>query len=814
MADNRPRGRKRNVTGGGSGVNLRGDGLGTGPVGSGTSGRGSSGSGQRNGRGMGGLPLIVLIIIALLGGGGSLGGLLGGGSGSSGGSSGSYTPTGNNWNVQEDYTASSGDSNFNFYNSSYSGNGSLSTGWTDENASQTSLDTEVASGSREKFTKIKGGGNDTVTIMVYLCGTDLESRSGMGTSDLQEMAAANIGKKVNLLVYTGGCSSWRNNIVSSRVNQVYQVMEGGVKCLIKDAGTASMTNPDNLAGYIQWSAKNFPADRYELILWDHGSGSVSGYGYDEKNKSSGSMTLSGIQSALEKGGVKFDFVGFDACLMATTETALMLSNYADYMVASEETEPGVGWFYTDWLNALGKNTSIPTVQLGQNIIDSFVETCAVKCRGQKTTLSMVDLSELSNTVPSLLGSFSKAVSTQISDKNYQKIAQARNQTREFAANTRIDQVDLVHLALNTGLKEGEALSKAIRSAVKYNRTSVNMSNAYGLSIYFPYRSSAKYVDSMSKTYSEIGMDADYTNCIRQFASLQVSGQAAQGGSGSAYDTLFGDYAGGFSGMDSTGTSDLISALLTGFLGGDYSSVSGMSSSGSSFLSDRALSEEDTLEYLKENHFDATQLAWVTEDGKEKIKLSDQQWSMVTDLELNTFYDTGKGYADMGLDNVYEFDDAGNLIADEGKYWISINGQPVAYYHIDTLDDGTNYTITGRVPCMLNGQRSNLMLVFDNEHEKGYVAGAFSDYSKDDEIDVVGKEITELVAGDVIEPLCELYDYSGNYNDTYYLGNPLEISSSAADLTISDTALGDGTALVTYRFTDMYGANHWTQTIKR
>ena len=672
----------------------------------------------------------------------------------------------------------------------------------------------MASGSREKFTKIKGGGNDTVTIMVYLCGTDLESRSGMGTSDLQEMAAANLGKKVNLLVYTGGCSSWRNNIVSSRVNQVYQVMEGGVKCLVKDAGTAAMTNPDNLASYIQWAAKNYPANRYELILWDHGGGSVSGYGYDEKYRSSGSMTLSGIQSALEKGGVKFDFVGFDACLMATTETALMLSNYADYMVASEETEPGVGWFYTDWLNALGQNTSIPTVQLGQKIVDSFVETCAVKCRGQKTTLSLVDLSELSNTVPSLLGSFSKAISTQISDKNYQQIAQARNQTREFAANTRIDQVDLVHLALNTGLKEGQSLSKAIRSAVKYNRTSANMSNAYGLSIYFPYRSSAKYVDSMSKTYNEIGMDADYTTCIRQFASLQVSGQAGSGGTGSPYDSLFGDYAGQFSGASGSDANDLIGALLTGFLGGDYSSVSGMSSSGSSFLSDRALSEEDTLAYIQNHHFDATQLAWVTEDGKEKIKLSEEQWGMVTDLELNTFYDTGKGYADLGLDNVYEFDEAGNLIADEGKYWMSINGQPVAYYHMDTLDDGTNYTITGRVPCMLNGQRSNLMLVFDNEHEKGYVAGAFSDYSKEDEVDVVGKEITELVPGDVIEPLCDLYDYDGNYNDTYYLGNPLEIAGSAADLTISDTAIGNGTALVTYRFTDMYGANHWTQTIQR
>lgn len=813
MADNRPRGRKRNVTGQGTGVHLRGDGLGTGPVGSGTAPGGSSGrgGGQRNGRGMGGLPLIIIIIIALLGGGGSLSGLLGGGSSGSGGS---YSSTGNSWNVDEDYTPSSGNSNFNYYQSNYSGNGSLSTGWAADNASQTTLDSEVASGSREKFTRIKGGGEDVVTIMVYMCGTDLESRSGMGTSDLQEMASANIGSKVNLLVYTGGCSSWRNNIVSSRVNQVYQVLNGGVKCLIKDAGSSPMTDPDNLGNYIQWCASNYPANRYELILWDHGGGSVSGYGYDEKYKSSGSMTLSGIQKALEKGGVKFDFVGFDACLMATTETALMLGSYADYLVASEETEPGVGWYYTDWLNALSSNTSISTVELGKKIVDSFVETCDRKCRGQKTTLSLTDLAELSNTVPSLLNGFSKSISTQIAGNNYQQIAQARNQSREFAASTKIDQVDLVHLAINTGLKEGDSLAKAIRGAVKYNRTSVNMSNAYGLSIYFPYRSSAKYVDSMSKTYNEIGMDSDYTTCIRQFASLQVSGQAAGGGTGSPYDTLFGDYGGQFSGLDSAGTDDLISTLLYGFLGGDYGSVSGMSAKGASFLSDRALSEEDTLQYLQENHFDGTALAWVTEDGREKIKLTEKQWSMVTDLELNTFYDIGKGYVDMGLDTVYEFDEQGNLIADEGKYWVSINGQPVAYYHMDTLDDGTSYTITGRVPCMLNGQRSNLILVFDSEHENGYVSGALSDYSKDDEIDVVGKELTELTAGDVIEPLCDLFNYDGTYEDTYYLGKPLEIKESADDLKISDTPLGDGASLVTYRFTDMYGANHWTQTIRR
>ena len=694
---NRPRGRKRNVTGQGTGVHLGENGLGTGPVGGrgdSIGGSGSGGGGKRNGRGMGGLPLIVVLIIALLGGGGSLSGLFGGGS-----SGGSYSSTGNNWNAEEDYTPSSQDSNFNHTesNSHYGGNGSLSTGWSGEDASNTDLDTTVANGSREKFTTIRGNGKDVVTIMVYLCGTDLESRSGMGTSDLQEMASAKFGSNVNLLVYTGGCSNWRNNIVSNRVNQIYQVMNGGVKCLVKDAGTSSMTNPDNLAGYIQWGAKNYPADRYELILWDHGGGSVSGYGYDEKNRASGSMSLSGIKSALDKGGIKFDFIGFDACLMATAENALMLDDYADYMVASEETEPGVGWYYTDWLTALGKNTSMPTAEIGQMIVDSFVDTCARKCPGQKTTLSVVDLAELANTVPEKFNSFSKSVTQMLSDKNYQQISHARNQTREFASDTKIDQVDLVHLAENMGTGEGKDLAKTIRGAVKYNRTSRNMTNAYGLSIYFPYRSSARYVDSMSKTYNEIGMDTEYTSCIREFASLQVSGQAAEGGSGSPYNSLFGDYAGQFTGMDSTGSSELIGALLSSFLGGDYSSVSGMTSSGSSFLSDRALSDEDMTEYLTSNFFDPTQLGWIEEGGKEKIKLSEDQWNMVTNLELNLFFDTGKGYADLGEDNVYEFDEEGNLIADEGKVWMHINDQPVAYYHTDTLDDGTNYTITGRVP---------------------------------------------------------------------------------------------------------------------
>ncbi|MBR6300497.1 MAG: peptidase C11, partial [Clostridia bacterium] len=227
-------------------------------------------------------------------------------------------------------------------------------------ANMSSVNRSVASGSRAKYTTIKGNNKDTFTLMIYMCGADLESRSAMGTKDLQEMLSAKFGDSVRVIVYTGGSTNWRNNLVSSKVNQIWQVKNGQMICLQENAGTGAMTNQATLTSFIQYCAKNFKANRYALILWDHGSGSVAGYGYDERNKNSGSMSLAGLDNAFRNGGVKFDFIGFDACLMATLENALMTSKYADYLIASEETEPGIGWYYTDWLTALGSNTSIST----------------------------------------------------------------------------------------------------------------------------------------------------------------------------------------------------------------------------------------------------------------------------------------------------------------------------------------------------------------------------------------------------------------------------------------------------------------------
>lgn len=779
MDNKRPRARQKNVTSGGSGVHRRGSGLGTGPVGSGKISSGKTGgSGMKRAAVGGGISIPTLLIIGfaimkMLGGGGN-------------GAS----------QQQQDFIQNN--------NNSFSGVDFSDTG------SSAQIDNSVAAGSRSKYTNILGSKNDTVTVMIYVCGTDLESKHGMASSDIQEMASANFGDNVNVILYTGGCKQWKINGISNKVHQIYQIKDGELLRLEDDMGKGAMTDPENLTEFIKYCNKHFPANRNNLIMWDHGGGSVSGYGYDETNTLSGSMDLAEIDKALTNAGVKFDFIGFDACLMATAETALMLNDHADYMIASEETEPGIGWYYTNWLTKLGKNTSMPTVEIGKNIIDDFVDTCAKKCRGQKTTLSIIDLAEFSNTVPDKLNSFAQSISTKLTNKEYKEVSDARYTTREFAVSSKIDQVDLAHLALNMDNNEGKALSDAIQNAVKYNRTSSDINNAYGVSIYFPYRKTSS-VDAACNTYNKIGMDSEYSQCIKQFASLETAGQISAGGTSSPVPSLL-DMLGSATGS-SGGSADMIGQLLGSFLGGASDrTIEGLDSSNTAYMNDNALSTDDTAEYISANYFDPTNLVWEQNSNGEYImELPEKQWELVHTLDKNLFYDDGTGYVDMGLDNVFTFDDDGNLIADTDDTWVAIDGQPVAYYHTDTTEFGNDrYSISGYVPALLNDERVNLIIVFDSENPNGYIAGASTDYINA-ETDTVAKNMIELEAGDTLDFICDYYDYSGNYSDSYFLGEQMTVSDN---MEISNVSVGDGNLKISYCFTDIYNQIYWTEAINK
>ncbi len=782
MAENRPRSREKHVTDQSKGVHRRGDGLGTGPVGQGSRpSQGSSSGGPKRSGGQGKSPLGILIglLVLLLGGGGGAMSML---------NSGSSDTAATASQVQE--VQHSGFGGTGYSHAPQTATSSVPSE-THIQAAASEADLSVASGARNKYTSIKGSSQDQVTIMVYMCGTDLESRSSMASNDIQEMAAASFGDNVNVIIYTGGCKNWKIQGISTKVNQIYRVRNGKLERLEADMGDKAMTDPATLTEFIRYCKKNFPANRNELIFWDHGGGSITGYGYDEKRPSSGSMNLAGINSALKQADMKFDFIGFDACLMATAENALMLDSYADYMIASEETEPGIGWYYTPWLNALGKNTSIDTVTLGKSIVDSFVEECGTKCRGQQTTLSVVDLAEFSATVPDKLNAFSNDTIDKIQAREYQAIAAARQSAREFAVSSRIDQVDLVDLAKRVNNSSSAALTEALLSAVKYNRTSVNMSNAYGLSIYFPNRQPGT-VNNAVKINDALGMDKDYSSCIKAYASLQIPAQAVaqnNGNAGNALGSLLGNMAGGTSG------SDVTLQLLQQLLG-----------SSSDLFSGRSLGLEDTASYVTEYQFDSSQLAW-SDEGT--LHLSEDQWKLVTDIAMNMFYDDGTGYVDLGLDNLFSFDENSDLVPETDKTWLAINGQPVAYYYTGTVENGDSYSIQGYVPAMLNGNKVKLLLEFTDEEPSGVITGALTDY-RDGETETIAKADLQLQEGDVLDFLCDYYTYDGDYQDSYYLGEQMTVTDT---MEISNVPVGDGEVLVTYKLTDIYNNSYWTETLK-
>ncbi len=706
-----------------------------------------------------------------------------------------------------------------------------STTYEDTNLSDVS--TSVAGGAREKFTKLLGNGNDQVTVLIYMCGTDLETNYGMATSDLNEMLYAAHSDKVNIVVQTGGTRRWQNSVMSNTTNQRWLVADRSVVALDKNVGKKAMTDPDTLADFIQWGAEAYPANRYFLILWDHGGGSLSGYAYDELFPN-GTMTVDEISGALKKGGIKFDAVGFDACLMANMETAVAVEPYADYLIASEETEPGTGWYYTNWVTALSKNSSLPTTSIGKAIIDDFIAKSYESSSRDKTSLSLIDLAEFSGTVPQIFNEFAKQITDDIKGDNFQSVATARSNTKEFATSTKIDQIDLIHFCKNLGTTSASSLADSIQSCVKYNRCN-NMNNAYGLSIYFPYYS-PRNVSGAVEVYENLGMDSDYTNAVRSFATLSASGQITQGQStNSLFDIINGgssassDYSyeptnildlllGGSSSSsysDYYGSSSYGSGSYGGYYGGN-SYGSGYSGSGNTLidlLGGMAGIDTNSLELFSNmigrRHLDPGHLV-LTENaaGQQVLSLGQDDWDLIDDIRLNVWVDDGTGYIDLGLDEVYNFDDEGSLIVDYSGTWMGINGQIVSFYATGSeYVDENNWTYSGYVPVMYNGERANILIEMNPDHPDGEVLGIRKVYEEGTE----AKGFIEQQDGDKIDYLCDYYDYDGNYLDTYYLNEGYVVNGELVPETMQ---LESGTtAKFGYRLSDVYNANSWTPMLE-
>ena len=276
---------------------------------------------------------------------------------------------------------------------------------------------------RPTIKNIPMGDKDTWTVFVYLCGSDLESRiffgGGMASDDIEEMCKASASDNVRFVIETGGCSYWHDDNIDSDFLGRYVVENGKLK-KAGEVRQASMGKTSTLTGFLKWGIKKYPAEKMGVIFWDHGGGSLSGVCFDEleDNDSLGLREIDAAFLSLADSGEltdKFEFIGFDACLMGTVEAANILASYSDYMFGSEESEPGSGWDYKAIGNYLAKHPDADGAALGKVVCDSFKSQCDESGDGQIATLSVIDLSQMDSLLKKF-NSFSRQIYRKSEDK--------------------------------------------------------------------------------------------------------------------------------------------------------------------------------------------------------------------------------------------------------------------------------------------------------------------------------------------------------------------------------------------------------------
>lgn len=364
-----------------------------------------------------------------------------------------------------------------------------------------------------------------MTIMVYLCGSNLESNSGAATKDIAEMLHAGYDmERLNVLVMAGGSQYWFCGFPSDSGN-IYLLNKGRPKSVWRGEAQ-SMGKPETLSFFINYAREHYPAKRYGLILWDHGGGPMGGICSDTQF-SGDSLSMTELRTALDDASLSqqpLAFIGFDACLMASVETALTVAPFADYMIASQDAEPGDGWNYS----FLKDIETLRNKEIGKRIVDSYIAQGGDS--GTSRTLSCVELSrveKLGNRISQYFGSLSDSL---VMD-GFSGFAQARSSAQSFGSSVTAEQnydlVDIRSLAKQYAQMDPLSYTRlnwALNSAVTYSRSTKE--DCCGLSIYYPYYNLAFFQKNLLSFIRADSVPVGFKQFISRFYLRQVGSNGA------------------------------------------------------------------------------------------------------------------------------------------------------------------------------------------------------------------------------------------------------------------------------------------------
>ena len=243
------------------------------------------------------------------------------------------------------------------------------------------------------------GGDTKWTYMVYIAGDNNLSDAAIG--DINEMEQVGSNDSVNVVVQVEFSQQYTPDMSgNTQRGKILKDSDTAINSPLEDMGANfDMGVKETLTDFIKWATTNYPADYYALVLWDHGAGwklsrqtggAVRGALQDETSGSF--MSLPDLASAVSESGVHLDVINFDACLMAMYEVAYEFNGLTDYMVFSEEVEPGDGDPYDTILQDLVDNPNMTPSELAITITKKFKEFYQSYDR-TKITKSAVDMSK-------------------------------------------------------------------------------------------------------------------------------------------------------------------------------------------------------------------------------------------------------------------------------------------------------------------------------------------------------------------------------------------------------------------------------------
>ena len=393
------------------------------------------------------------------------------------------------------------------------------------------------------------GAKKNWTIMVYLAGDN--NLDSAGAVDLKEMKRVGSNDQINVLVQFD-----RAGAKAQTTRYYLRKNTALAKDAVQRLGETNMGDPKVLNDFVTWGAANYPAEHYVLVLWNHGAGwddanvyvgdvfsgatpPVSRKGQPLSatrgvaarplparqvraaiSRTRRSLFRTTVAKAVRQRAIAFDdqaqdyldnielkrvmtqikkllkrkidVLGMDACLMSMVEVAYQLKTTADYMVGSEETEPGEGWPYDRILKALAAKPAMSPAELSAVVVKEYLASYGSRDNVTQAALNLTQLNPVLKAVDGL-AKVLKGVLANPDARN--GIMTARAQVQEYSS-PYDDYCDLLDLCALLDQRVGDAGVKQACAAVKqaaapaivasgFKGSAVDHSN--GISIYFPKR---------------------------------------------------------------------------------------------------------------------------------------------------------------------------------------------------------------------------------------------------------------------------------------------------------------------------------------